>query len=154
MKRYVSFSFVIMQEVMANINVLCARVLNRIFGNFYGTFIVTKDVGSYLVSHQSPKGFASYIEFGHNMHRPLYIPLPRWTKPRNFASYLTKKPENAQASGNPRRYSCDPWLPAKSESEYPKRSKLAPLGYHKPMLGVCLRYRRIYSQPKGVIPLG
>src|SRR6185312_3207135 len=34
-------------------------------------------------------------------------------------------------------------LPAKSESEYPKRSKLAPLGYHKPMLGVCLRYRRI-----------
>ena len=34
-------------------------------------------------------------------------------------------------------------LPAKSESEYPKRSKLAPLGYHKPMFGVCLRYRRI-----------
>ena len=34
-------------------------------------------------------------------------------------------------------------LPAKSEFEYPKRSKLAPLGYHKPMLGVCLRYRRI-----------
>src|SRR6185437_14821378 len=34
-------------------------------------------------------------------------------------------------------------LPAKSESEYPKRSKLAPLGYHKPMLRVCLRYRRI-----------
>ncbi|PVH67145.1 hypothetical protein PAHAL_1G436800 [Panicum hallii] len=41
------------------------------------------------------------------MHRQLYIPLPRWTKPRNFASYSTKKLENAQASGNPRRYSCD-----------------------------------------------
>ena len=26
--------------------------------------------------------------------------------------------------------------PANSESEYPKRVKLAPLGYHKPMLGV------------------
>ena len=43
MKRYVSFSFVIMQEVMANINVLCARVLKWIFSNFYGTFIVTKE---------------------------------------------------------------------------------------------------------------
>ena len=107
-KRYVSFGFVITQEVMANINVLCARVLNRIFGNFYGTFIVTKEVGSYLVSHQSPKGFASYIGFGHNMHRQLYIPLLRWTQPRNFASYSAKKLENAQANGNPRRYSCDP----------------------------------------------
>ena len=35
------------------------------------------------------------------MHGPLYIPLPRWTKPQNFASYWTKKLENAQASGNP-----------------------------------------------------
>ena len=33
--------------------------------------------------------------------------------------------------------------PAKSESEYPKRVKLALLVYHKPMLGVCLRYLRI-----------
>ena len=65
-------------------------------------------IGSYLVSQQSPKGFASYIGFVYNMHRPLYIPLSRWTKPRNFASYSTKKLENVQASGNPRRYSCDP----------------------------------------------
>ena len=108
LKGNVPLDFVITQEVMANINVLCARVLNRILGNFYGTFIVTKGVGSYLVSHQSPKGFALYIGLEHNMHRPLYIPLPRWTKPRNFASYSTKKLENAQASGNPRRYSCDP----------------------------------------------
>ena len=77
------------------------------------------------------------------MHRPLYIPLPRWTKPRNFASYSTKKLENAQASGNPRRYSCDPHGFRQNESEYPKRSKLTPLGYHKPMLGVCLRYLSI-----------
>ena len=78
------------------------------------------------------------------MHRPLYIPLTRWTKPRNFASYSTKKLENAQASGNPPEVLLrSTRLPAKSESEYPKRSKLAPLWYHKPMLGVCLRYRRI-----------
>ena len=43
LKRYVSFSFMITLEVMANINVLCARVLSRIFGNFYGTFTVTKE---------------------------------------------------------------------------------------------------------------
>ena len=78
------------------------------------------------------------------MHRSLYIPLPWWTKPRNFASYLTKKLENAQASGNPPEVLLRSIrLPAKSESEYPKRSKLAPLGYHKLMLGVYLRYRRI-----------
>src|SRR6185503_11233198 len=68
---------------------------------FLRHFHCHKGVGSYLVSHQSPKGFASYIGFGHNMHRQLYIPLPRWTGPRNFASYSTKKLENAQASGNP-----------------------------------------------------
>ena len=33
--------------------------------------------------------------------------------------------------------------PKKSESEYPKSVKLVPLGYHKAMLGVCLRYLRI-----------
>ena len=78
------------------------------------------------------------------MHRPLYIPLPRWTKPRNFASYLTKKLENAPSKWQPPEVLLrSTRLPAKSESEYPKRSKLAPLGYHKPMLGVCLRYQRI-----------
>ena len=75
------------------------------------------------------------------MHRLLYIPLPRWTKPQNFASYSTKKLENAQTSGNPPEVLSD--LDFAGSRVDRKRSKLAPLGYHKPMLGVCLRYRRI-----------
>ena len=43
LKGNVPLGFVITQEVMTDINVLRARVLNRILGNFYGTFIVTKE---------------------------------------------------------------------------------------------------------------
>jgi hypothetical protein len=41
-KDNVPFSNMVSQEVITDINVLGARMLNRVVGNFYGTFIVTK----------------------------------------------------------------------------------------------------------------
>jgi hypothetical protein len=42
-KDNVSFSIVASEEVMMDISVLGARVLNRIVKNLYGTLIVTKE---------------------------------------------------------------------------------------------------------------
>jgi hypothetical protein len=42
-KDNVPFSNVVSQEVVMDINVLIARVLNRVVSNFYGTLIVTKE---------------------------------------------------------------------------------------------------------------
>jgi hypothetical protein len=42
-KDNVPFSNVVSQEVVTDINVLGARVLNRVVSNFYGTLIVTKE---------------------------------------------------------------------------------------------------------------
>jgi hypothetical protein len=42
-KDNVPVSNMAMQEVMTDINVLGARVLNWVVSNFYGTFIVTKE---------------------------------------------------------------------------------------------------------------
>jgi hypothetical protein len=38
-----TFSNMVSQEVVTDINVLGARVLNRVVSNFYGTLIVTKE---------------------------------------------------------------------------------------------------------------
>ena len=46
------------------------------------------------------------------------------------------------------------WLPAKSESEYPKRSKQRPWGTTSLCLGCAWDTEGSYSQPRGVIHLG
>jgi hypothetical protein len=60
-KDNVPFSNVVVQEVMTDINVLGARVLNRVVSNFYGTLIVTKE-GNPISNHTIVQEALLHIE--------------------------------------------------------------------------------------------
>ena len=86
---------------MVDINVLGARVLNRIISKLYHALIVTQKryLLAFLELHPSLAKFASCKEFVHNKHSRQCIPFRQWTKLHYFASWRTKTLVIYQASG-------------------------------------------------------
>jgi hypothetical protein len=60
-KDNVPFSNVVSQELVTDISVLGARVMNRVVSNFYGTLIVTKE-GNPIWNHTIIKEALLHIE--------------------------------------------------------------------------------------------
>jgi hypothetical protein len=87
----------ISKEVMTDINVLCARVLNMIISNFNNTVIITKV--PFIELPHSLEWFVSYKKLMWNKHPRQCIPLRQLTRQYYFSFSSSMRLVISQTNG-------------------------------------------------------